>query len=110
MAYTVKLAVFPPWRAPVPYETLAETFPTQAVAALAGAHALAPLTERELAERASERQPRSTTIEGRAIAITSVPVPEDSVHGYLIYDRDGVEVGNWTTLDVASERADRDDR
>ncbi|WP_232631691.1 hypothetical protein [Methylobacterium sp. Leaf118] len=108
MAYTVKLAVFPPWRAPVPYETLAETFPTQAVAALAGAYALAPSTERERAERASELQPRSTTVEGRAI--TSVPVPEDSVHGDLIYDRDGVEVGNWTTLDVASERADRDDR
>lgn len=107
MTYTVQLAVFPPWKAPIPYETLAEAFPTQAAAAAAGANALAPVIERERAELASELQPRSTTAEGRSI--TSMPVPERPVHGYLIYDGDGVEVGNRTTLDAALERADRDD-
>ncbi len=103
MAYTVRLAVFPPWKAPIPYEILSEVFSTQAEAATAGARALAPITKRELAALASRLQPRSVAAEGRAI--TSLPVLEDSVHGYLIYDGDGVEVGNWTTLDVALERS-----
>ena len=33
MSYTVKLAIFPPWKAPVPYETLGGVFPTAAEAA-----------------------------------------------------------------------------
>ncbi len=39
MAFTVRLAVFPPWKAPIPYEILSEVFSTQAEAATAGARA-----------------------------------------------------------------------
>ena len=49
MNYTVKLALFPPWKRPVPYETLARVFATTVEAAEAGAKALAPVIERELA-------------------------------------------------------------
>lgn len=101
MGYTVKLAVFPPWKAPIPYETLAPVFDTGPEAAAAGAAALAPITERELA---SVLQPRSAGAEGGSIL--AVTVPDCPVHGYLILDENGVEVGNWTTLDVALERAD----
>ncbi len=103
MSYTVKLATFPPWKAPVPYETLREVFATRAEASAAGAKALAPLTGRELENLASQLQPTSELAGDRCV--TSLIVPDRSVHGYLIYDEDGVEVGNWTTLDVAVERA-----
>lgn len=103
MSYTVKLAVFPPWKAPVPYETLPGVFATAAGAAEAGAKALEPITERELADLASSLTPRSRRLgEGWAIAIE---VPEGSIHGYLIYDETGVEVSNWTKLDVAVDRS-----
>ena len=103
MSYTVKLATFPRWKAPVPYETLREVFVTRAEASAAGEKALAPLTERELENLASHLQPTSELAGDRCV--TSLNVPDRSVHGYLIYDEDGVEVGNWTTLDVAVERA-----
>lgn len=107
MSYTVKLAVFPPWKAPVPYETLTEVFATTTGAAEAGARALEPITERELADLASSLTPRSQCMgEGW---VTAIEVPEGSVHGYLIYDKTGIEVFNWTTLDVAIERADKAD-
>jgi hypothetical protein len=103
MSYTVKLVIFPPWKAPVPYETLTGAFATAQGAAEAGAKAIEPLTESELADLASGLKPRSQRVgEGW---ITALEVPEGSVHGYLIYDETGVEVFNWTTLDVAVERA-----
>ncbi len=106
MSYTVKLAIFPPWKAPVPYETLTRVFATAERAAEAGAKALEPITERELADLASGLKPRSQRVgEGW---ITAIEVPEGSVHGYLIYDETGDEVFNWTTLDVAVERAAED--
>lgn len=49
MSYTVKLAIFPPWKAPVAYKTLDGAFTTTA-AAEAGAKALAVITERELTD------------------------------------------------------------
>lgn len=103
MSYTVKLAVFPPWKAPVPYETLTGVFATAAGAAEAGARALELITERELADLASSLTPRSHRV-GKGWA-TAIEVAEGSIHGYLIYDETGVEVSNWTTLDVAVERA-----
>ncbi|KQS75012.1 hypothetical protein ASG32_07910 [Methylobacterium sp. Leaf361] len=103
MSYTVKLAIFPPWKAPIPYETLIGVFATAAEAAGAGAKALEPVTERELADLASSITPRSQRVgEGWA---TAIEVPDWPIHGYLIYDKIGVEVHNWTTLDVAVERA-----
>jgi hypothetical protein len=103
MSYTVKLAIFPPWKAPVPFETFAEMFATTAEAAEAGARALEPITERELADLASGLTPKSQRMgEGW---VTAIEVPAGSVHGYLIYDETGVEVFNWTTLDIAVERA-----
>lgn len=106
MSFTVKLAIFPPWKAPIFYETLAGVFPTAAGAAKAGARALEAITERELAGLASVLRPRSQrTGEGW---VTAIEVPEGAVHGYLIYDETGVEVSNWTTLDVAVERAAQD--
>ncbi len=56
MNYTVKLAIFPPWKAPVPCETLAGVFTTIAEAAEAGTKALARITEHELV---MENQPTS---------------------------------------------------
>lgn len=106
MSYTVKLAVFPPWKAPVPYETLAEAFASTAEAAEAGAKALAPMTERELADLSSDLQPRSKRAGEQWITV--IDVPESAVHGYLIYDETGAEVFNWTTLDVAIERSAKD--
>ncbi len=103
MSYTVKLAIFPPWKAPVPYETLIGVFATAAGAAEAGARALEPITERELANLASSITPRSQRVGERWA--TAIEVPDWSIHGYLIYDKTGVEVYNWTTLDVAMERA-----
>ena len=102
MSYTVKLAIFPPWKAPVPYETLTRALATTAEAAEAGARTLEPITERELADLASGLAPRSQRVDERWV--TAFKVPEVSVHGYLIYDETGVEVSNWTTLDVAVER------
>ena len=103
MSYTVKLAIFPPWQAPVPYDTLAGSFATITEAAEAGARALEPITERELADLASSLTPRSQRV-GKEW-VTAIEVPKRSVHGYLIHDETGVEVSNWTTLDVAVERA-----
>jgi hypothetical protein len=103
MGYTVKLAIFPPWKAPVPYVVLGGVFATTTQAAEAGARALAPITERELADLASDLQPRSERAGEKWV--TAIDVPEGAVHGYLIYDEAGYEVFNWTTLDVAVERA-----
>lgn len=103
MSYTVKLAIFPPWKAPIPYAALAGVFATTTEAAEAGARALAPITERELADLASDLRPRSERA-GKTW-VTAIEVPEGAVHGYLIYDEAGYEVFNWTTLDVAVERA-----
>lgn len=103
MSYTVKLAIFPPWKAPDPYETLDEAFTTIAAAAAAGAQALALITERELTDPALDLQPRSQRAGERWV--TAVDVPEGAVHGYLIFDEAGVETFNWTTLDVAVARA-----
>ncbi|WP_288584709.1 hypothetical protein [uncultured Methylobacterium sp.] len=103
MSYTVKLAIFPPLKAPVPYAALARVFATTTEAAEAGTKALAPITERELADLASGLQPRSEQM-GESW-VTAIDVPEGAVHGYLIYDEAGYEVFNWTTLDVAVERA-----
>ena len=106
MSYKVKLAIFPPWKAPVPYETLTGMFATIAEAAEAGAKALAPITESELVDVSSSLMPRSQQLgEGW---ITDIEVPKKSVRGYLIYDEAGAEVSNWTTLDVAIERAAED--
>ncbi len=103
MNFKVKLAIFPPWKAPLPYETLVEVFASTSDAAEAGARALAPITECELADLASSLNPRSQRAgEGW---VTAIDVPEGAVHGYLIYDETGVEVFNWTTLDAAVERA-----
>ena len=105
MKYTVKLATFPPWKAPVPYKTIHGAFPTINEAAEAGSSALAPITERELADLAPDLQPQTQRVgEGR---LTAINVPERAIHGYLIYDEMGVEMSNWTTLDVAVERAAR---
>lgn len=103
MSYTVKLAIFPPWKAPVPYETLDGIFTTIEAASGAAEQVLSPITERELAEFASDFRPTSERVgEGR---ITSIAVPDGAVHGFVIYDEAGVEVFNWTTLDVAVDRA-----
>ncbi len=103
MSYTVKLAIFPPWKAPVPFETLGEVFATTADASKAAASALAPITEREHDGLVSCLQPRSERAGEQWV--TAVAVPEVSVRGYVIYDEAGAEVGNWTALDVAVERA-----
>ena len=106
MSYTVKLAVFPPWKAPVPYETLSGLFASYSEAAEAGAKALGLITERELAELNSGLNARSQRVDGTTVK--AIDVPSTPVHGYLIYDEAGVEVGNWTTLDVAVERVSED--
>jgi len=77
-------------------------FATAVEAAEAGARALEPIIERELADLAFGLAPKSQRVgEGLVIAIE---VPKGG-HGYLIYDKTGVEVSNRTTLDVAVERA-----
>jgi hypothetical protein len=101
MSYTVKLAIFPPWKAPVPYATIDRSFATIAEAAKAGGDALASAFEEELAILMPHLEP----VSGRDVA--AVRVPEVSVHGFVIYDADNVEVGNWTTLDVAVSRGAR---
>ncbi|NIX77930.1 hypothetical protein [Microvirga terricola] len=63
---------------------------------------LRPITERELAELAPQLQPRTEQAE------ISITVPPVEVHGFVIYDHTGVEVGNWTTLDEALERFAKD--
>ncbi|MDF2116845.1 hypothetical protein PY365_14770 [Roseiarcaceae bacterium H3SJ34-1] len=103
MSYTVKLALFPAWKAPSPYETLDEIFATMADASRAAELALAPITDRELAEIAPYLHSRLER--NGEQPVTAITVPDRSVHGYLIYDEAGVEVSNWTTLDVAVERA-----
>ncbi|MBY0611619.1 MAG: hypothetical protein K2P80_05500 [Beijerinckiaceae bacterium] len=103
MSYAVKLAIFPPWKAPVPYETLAPVFLTIAEATEAGEKALAPIIERELSNLASDLQPRIRRTGKQRL--TAFGVPESSVHGYLIFNEAGVEIFNWTTLDVAVGRA-----
>lgn len=101
MSYTVKLAIFPAWKAPVPLETVG-TFATSEEASAAGQVALMPIVEHELSSL-PDLKPASAKVGGDFV--TSIDVPEGAVHGYLIYDADGVEIGNCTTLDVALERA-----
>lgn len=103
MGYTAKLAMFPPWKAPVPYETLPMTFATVADAWSAAEKALSAITARELIEIAPHLQPRSER--SGELLVTAIAVPEEAVHGFIIYDEAGVEVANWTTLDVAVEEA-----
>lgn len=99
MSYTVKLATFPPWKAPIPYDTLVGAFATIREAAEAGTSALAPITEEELSALAPDLRPRSERVgEGR---VTTIDVAERAIHGYLIFNDGGVAVSNWTTLDVA---------
>ncbi len=107
MNYKVKLATFPPWKAPVPYATLMGSFETTTDAAEAGADALAQVTEREIADLACKLKPLSDRNGDRIVA--AIDVPDGAIHGYLIYDEAGIEVFNWTTLDVAVERAAEDE-
>lgn len=101
MSYTAILAIFPAWKAPVPLNTIG-TFATFEEAATAGLAALVPIAERELSNL-SDLNHVSAEIDGGTVV--SIKVPEGAVHGYLIYDVDGVEISNWTTLDIAVERA-----
>ncbi len=103
MSFTVKLASFPAWKAPVPHETLGEAFTSVAAAFDAGKQALAATMARELAAVASIIQPRSERLE--AGPLTVIDVPSEAVSGFLILDETGVEVGNWTTLDEAVQCA-----
>lgn len=103
MSFTVKLAVFPAWKAPVPYETLGDAFASVAAAFDAGKQALAETTARELAAIASAIRPRSERLD--TSPLTVIDVPSEAVSGFLILDEIGVEVGNWTTLDEAIQRA-----
>ncbi len=103
MSYTVKLAVFLPWKAPIPYETLAEEFASSEEAAEAGTRALKTITERGLAEHSSGLRLEPERAGERSVS--SITVPDEAVHGYLIFDEAGVEVFNWTTLDVALDCA-----
>jgi hypothetical protein len=103
MSYTVKLAIFPLWKAPVPYTELAGTFATTTEAAEAGIDTLASITERELADLVTPLHPRAQRAGEQWGAV--IDVPYEAVHGYLIYDEAGVEVFNWTTLDIALDRA-----
>lgn len=98
MSYTVKLAIFPPWKAPTPYETIDCSFATIADAAKAAQVALASTVSEELAALMAHLEP----VSGGDFA--AVCVPEVPVHGFVIYDAVGIEVGNWTTLDVAVSR------
>ena len=106
MIYTVTLAIFPAWKAPVPYETLTETFSTATEAAQAGEKSLFPIIERELADIASDLKQWSQQSEQQRG--TAIAVPERPVHGYLIFDQERAEVFNWTTLDIAAMRSARD--
>jgi len=101
MSFTVKLAIFPPWKAPILSETVG-TFATIEEASAAGQMALMPIAEPDLSSL-PDLKPASAKVGGRLV--TSINVPEGAVHGYLIYDADGVEIGNCTTPDVAVERA-----
>ncbi|MBX9911580.1 MAG: hypothetical protein K2Z25_23100 [Beijerinckiaceae bacterium] len=100
MNYTVVLAIFPAWKAPVPLNTIGK-FATFEQASAAGQMALLPIAERELSSL-GDLKPTSAEIGGGLT--TSIDVPEGAVHGYLIYE-DGVEISNCTTLDIAVERA-----
>lgn len=101
MSYTVKLAMFPPWKAPVPTEMVG-TFATIEQAAAAGRVVLMPIAERELSALGNLRA-ASAQVGGQSI--THIDVPDTPVHGFVIYDTQGTEVGNYTTLDAAVERA-----
>lgn len=101
MSYTVKLAIFPPWKAAVPTEMVG-TFGNIERASAAGRLALMPIVERELS-RLGNLRAASAQVGGRSIA--HIDVPETPVHGFVIYDAEGTEVGNYTTLDAALERA-----
>ena len=103
MSYTVKLAIFPPWKEPLPYETLTELFKTVSDALVAGKRFLDPVTESDLAAIAHKLEPESRSV-GTG-SVTSIAVPANDVHGFLIYDAAGIEVFNWTSLDEAVERA-----
>lgn len=101
MSYTVKLAIFPPWKAPISTETVG-TFATIEQASAAGRTALMPIMERELPALGNLN---AASAQAGGQSLTRIDVPETPVHGYLIYDAEGTEVGNYTTLDEAVERA-----
>lgn len=103
MSFTVKLAVFPAWKAPVPYETLGNAFASASDAFEGGKQALAETTARELAVIAPLIRPRSERLD--TSPLTAIDVPSEAVSGFLILDEKGVEVFNWTTLDEAVARA-----
>lgn len=102
MTYFAKLAIFPPWKAPIPYKTLDEEFATLDAARGAAERILRPIMERELAELSPQLQPQKEP------TLISIAVPPAAVHGFVIYDGAGVEVANWTTLDEALERLAKD--
>jgi hypothetical protein len=101
MNYTVRLAIFPAWKAPIPSEVIG-SFMTIEEATVAGRRALLSIMEHELSSL-GDLNAVSKEIEGRLV--TAIDVPEGSVSGYLIYNADDVEIGNFTTLDIAVERA-----
>jgi hypothetical protein len=101
MNYTVKLAIFPPWKAPTAIEEVG-TFATLEEATAAGERSLTPIAEREMTRMSDRLTPISASDGG--LTVTTINVPEEAVHGYVIYDCEGIELFNWTTLDVAVER------
>ncbi|MBM6594155.1 hypothetical protein [Microvirga pudoricolor] len=98
MTYTAKLAIFPPLKAPIPYEGIAEEFATMDAAWAAAYCTLKAVMDGEIAELAPRLR------EGIQLAQLTYIEPLTEVHGFLIYDRTGAEVGNWTSLDEALAR------
>ena len=101
MSYTVGLAIFPAWKAPVLSKVIGP-FATIEEAVTAGREVMLPIMEQELSSL-GDLNAVSKEMEGRLV--TAIQVPEGPVHGYLIYDAHGVEIGNFTTLDMAVGRA-----
>ena len=99
MSYTVKLAIFPPFKAHVTYEAVDGRFDTIIDASRAAEEMLRPVTESELRELFPHLQVRSEDAVERPIV--AIAVPSTEVHGYVVYDEAGSEVWNWTTLDAA---------
>ncbi|KFC74787.1 hypothetical protein FG93_00966 [Bosea sp. LC85] len=106
MSFTVKLAVFPARKAPIPYETLAGTFATLENACEAGRLALTAVTEKELSAIAPNLEPCFQKFSNGHMA--AIKVPPGEVSGYLVLDEKGVEVANWTTLDKGVARVASD--